>query len=192
LFHDSDSFQQAIKKTNGMVSLHLNFSTFASLLVLCCFIRSDAFSAGRSRKMINASSSFVTRQQHRIPSSSAGMMRTLTLKMNRDAESEAQRLKDQARKLKEEVAALSGTTVEEMEAKEKSTNAENTNTKKNGDLYDDEVAPYKDPISKEMRAKLMREASTGLDANQKQTNVILYISLAVVVLVLLAGQGILY
>mmetsp|Transcript_21131 Transcript_21131/g.30938 ORF Transcript_21131/g.30938 Transcript_21131/m.30938 type:complete len:112 (+) Transcript_21131:91-426(+) len=63
---------------------------------------------------------------------------------------------------------------------------------KSGDIYDDEVEAYKDPLSDGMRAKLMREASTGLDSEQKQSNVILYISAAVVVLVLLGGQGILF
>ena len=38
----------------------------------------------------------------------------------------------------------------------------------------------------------MREASSGLDSEKKQTNVILYISIAVVILVLLGGEGILY
>jgi hypothetical protein len=38
----------------------------------------------------------------------------------------------------------------------------------------------------------MKEATRGLDSDQKQTNVILYISIGVVVLVLLGGQGILY
>lgn len=43
-----------------------------------------------------------------------------------------------------------------------------------------------------MRDRLMREASTGLDSEQKQTNVLLYIMAGVAVLVLLGGQGILY
>jgi hypothetical protein len=47
-------------------------------------------------------------------------------------------------------------------------------------------------ISQSMKERLAREASTGLDPNAKQTNVILYIIAAVVVLVLLGGQGILY
>ena len=38
----------------------------------------------------------------------------------------------------------------------------------------------------------MREAGAGLDSNQSQTNVILYISIAVVALVALGGQGILF
>lgn len=38
----------------------------------------------------------------------------------------------------------------------------------------------------------MREASTGLDSEKKQTNVILYISIAVAILILLGGEGILY
>ena len=43
-----------------------------------------------------------------------------------------------------------------------------------------------------MRERLMREASTGLDSEQKQTNVILYICIGVAVLVVLGGQGIFY
>lgn len=38
----------------------------------------------------------------------------------------------------------------------------------------------------------MQEASTGLDADKKQTNVILYIMLGVAVLVILGGAGIFY
>lgn len=43
-----------------------------------------------------------------------------------------------------------------------------------------------------MKERLIREASTGLDSNKKQSNVLLYICAAVAVLVLLGGQGILY
>jgi hypothetical protein len=43
-----------------------------------------------------------------------------------------------------------------------------------------------------MRDRLKREASRGLDSEQKQTNVILYISIAVVLLVVAGGSGILY
>jgi hypothetical protein len=43
-----------------------------------------------------------------------------------------------------------------------------------------------------MKERLTREASTGLDSDSKQPNLILYISAAVLVLVLLGGQGILY
>ena len=43
-----------------------------------------------------------------------------------------------------------------------------------------------------MKARLLREASTGLDSDQKQTNVILYIVAAVALLVILGGQGIFY
>ena len=50
----------------------------------------------------------------------------------------------------------------------------------------------KDPLSDSMRQRLMNEASTGLDSESKQTNVILYISVAVFALVVLGGQGILY
>merc|ERR1712127_656702 len=63
-----------------------------------------------------------------------------------------------------------------------------------GTFYDDELdsAPIKTGISDGMRAKLMAEASTGLDSEQSQTNVILYICAAVAVLVALGGSGILY
>ncbi len=47
-------------------------------------------------------------------------------------------------------------------------------------------------ISDSMRERLMAEASTGLDSNQSQTNVILYISVAVALLVAVGGSGILY
>lgn len=53
-------------------------------------------------------------------------------------------------------------------------------------------APKKEGISNSMRAKLIAEASTGLDSNQKQTNVILYIILGVAVLVVLGGAGVFY
>ena len=63
-----------------------------------------------------------------------------------------------------------------------------------GTFYDDEVdsAPPKEGISDSMRERLMREASTGLDADTKNTNVILYIILGVAVLVVLGGAGIFY
>jgi hypothetical protein len=43
-----------------------------------------------------------------------------------------------------------------------------------------------------MKERLLREASTGLDPDQKNTNVILYIIGAVAILIILGGQGILY
>merc|ERR1712150_123542 len=55
-------------------------------------------------------------------------------------------------------------------------------------VYDDEVEPYSNPLSDNMRSRLMKEASTGLDSESKQTNVILYISIAVVILVALGGK----
>mmetsp|Transcript_19437 Transcript_19437/g.27355 ORF Transcript_19437/g.27355 Transcript_19437/m.27355 type:complete len:146 (+) Transcript_19437:43-480(+) len=111
---------------------------------------------------------------------------SLLLKMGNE-NSEVERLKAQAQKLREEAAELAGTTVEEIE--EKTTSATKDTS---GTFYDDEVEPYKDPLSDSMRSRLMAEASTGLDSNQKQTNVILYISVAVTLLVLAGGQGILY
>jgi hypothetical protein len=47
-------------------------------------------------------------------------------------------------------------------------------------------------ISNSMKERLVREASTGLDADQKQSNVLLYIMAAVSVLVLLGGKDILF
>jgi len=64
--------------------------------------------------------------------------------------------------------------------------------KATGTLYDDEVEEYRDPLSDGMRQKLMREASTGLDSEQKSPNVILYISVAVAILIALGGQGIFF
>lgn len=52
--------------------------------------------------------------------------------------------------------------------------------------------PVKAGISDSMRQKLMSEASSGLDSEKKQTNVILYIMGAVGVLVILGGAGIFY
>ena len=50
----------------------------------------------------------------------------------------------------------------------------------------------KEGISDSMKQRLLREASTGLDSDQKQTNVILYIVAAVALLVIIGGQGIFY
>lgn len=63
-----------------------------------------------------------------------------------------------------------------------------------GTFYDDEIdtAPIKSGLSDSMRAKLISEASTGLDSEKPQTNVILYISVVVAILVALGGSGILY
>jgi len=101
---------------------------------------------------------------------------------NKDAKGEAERLREKARQLKEDAASLSGKTGQESSKKSASSNT----------VYDDEVKAYKDPLSDSMRARLMKEASTGLDPNAKQTNVLLYISLVVVALVALGGSGILF
>lgn len=103
--------------------------------------------------------------------------------MASDAEAEATKLKEQAQKLREEAAEAAGVSVEELTTK----NADGT-------VYDDEpmLEPPRDPLSSAMKERLMREAGTGLDSNKSQTNVILYISAAVAILVLLGGQGILY
>lgn len=50
----------------------------------------------------------------------------------------------------------------------------------------------KQGISDSMKERLMREASTGLDPDKKQTNVILYIMIGVAFLVAVGGAGILY
>jgi hypothetical protein len=102
--------------------------------------------------------------------------------MSGDAESEAQRLMEQAKKLREEAASIETTSGSPVPGKTSSSKA----------LYDDEVAPEKDPISSEMRNRLLREASSGLDSEKKQVNVILYISVFISLLVLIGGQGILF
>ena len=61
-----------------------------------------------------------------------------------------------------------------------------------GAVYDDEVEAPRENVSNAMKERLMREAGAGLDSNQSQTNVILFISIAVVALVALGGQGILF
>jgi hypothetical protein len=55
-----------------------------------------------------------------------------------------------------------------------------------------DTEPIKQGISDSMKARLMAEASTGLDSDKPQTNTILYIGVVVAVLVGLAGSGILY
>lgn len=105
--------------------------------------------------------------------------------MASDSEIDAEKLRAQAQKLREEAAAEAGISVEELTSASKKTD---------GTVYDDEpmLEPIRDPLSDSMKQRLMREASTGLDSNSKQTNVILYISAAVVLLILAGGQGILY
>ena len=105
--------------------------------------------------------------------------------MATDAEIDAAKLRAQAQKLREEAAEAAGVSVEELTTASK--NADGT-------VYDDEpmLEPIRDPLSDSMRERLRREASTGLDSNSSQTNVILYISVAVALLVAVGGQGILY
>jgi hypothetical protein len=55
-----------------------------------------------------------------------------------------------------------------------------------------EPADNKIGLSETMKERLLREAQQGLDPDQKNTNVILYIIGAVAILVLLGGQGIFY
>lgn len=70
---------------------------------------------------------------------------------------------------------------------------ETTAAPTSGTYYDDEVEPApKVGISDSMKERLMKEASRGLDSEQKQDNVLLYIIAAVGVLVILGGQGIFY
>jgi hypothetical protein len=55
-----------------------------------------------------------------------------------------------------------------------------------------DTAPVKSGLSDSMKERLIREASTGLDSEKPQTNVILYIGIVVAILVALAGGGILF
>eukprot|EP00550_Attheya_septentrionalis_P002094 CAMPEP_0198291530 /NCGR_PEP_ID=MMETSP1449-20131203/9026_1 /TAXON_ID=420275 /ORGANISM="Attheya septentrionalis, Strain CCMP2084" /LENGTH=98 /DNA_ID=CAMNT_0043990183 /DNA_START=217 /DNA_END=513 /DNA_ORIENTATION=+ len=66
-------------------------------------------------------------------------------------------------------------------------------TPADGTYYDDEIEPApQETLSNSMRERLIREASTGLDSDKPQANVILYISVAVLLLVLAAGKDILF
>ncbi|KAK1749177.1 hypothetical protein QTG54_001116 [Skeletonema marinoi] len=107
-------------------------------------------------------------------------------KMASDAENDVEKLRAQAQKLREEAAAAAGVSVEELTAASKQ-NADGT-------VYDDEpmLEPIRDTMSETMKERLRREASAGLDSNASQTNVILYISVAIVLLVAAGGQGILF
>lgn len=97
------------------------------------------------------------------------------------AADDAEALREQAQKLRQEAADAAGVSVEELVAKSS-----------DGTIYDDEVEAPKENVSNAMKERLRREASAGLDSNKSQTNVILYISAAVALLVLAGGQGILY
>ena len=109
------------------------------------------------------------------------------------AEEEAERLRAQAAKLREEVAEATGKSAAETAAPAPAKQQQQqVQVNADGTIYDDEMPEYRDPLSDSMRTRLMREASSGLDSEKKQSNVILYISVAVAVLVLLGGQGILY
>ena len=108
------------------------------------------------------------------------------------AADEAAKLLEQARKLREEAAQMSGSSVEDEQVKQEEVKSKAV-ISADGTYYDDEIEPVrKDPLSADMRARLIREANTGLDSESKQTNVILYISIVVGILVVLGGQGILY
>lgn len=104
--------------------------------------------------------------------------------MSSDPAAEAAKLREQALKLRQEAADAAGVSVEELTAQIK-----------NGDgtIYDDEILePPRENVSNSMKERLRREASTGLDSNERSPNTILYISAAVVVLVALGGKGILF
>ena len=104
--------------------------------------------------------------------------------MSSDPEAEAAKLREQAQKLREEAAEAAGVSVEELTASLK--NADGT-------IYDDEILePPRENVSNAMKERLTREASSGLDSSTGNTNVIVYISAVVVVLVALAGGGILF
>ena len=105
--------------------------------------------------------------------------------MATDAETEAAKLQEQAQKLREEAAEAAGVSVEELTAASKGAD---------GTIYDDEpmLEAPRENLSNSMKERLRREASTGLDSNKSQTNVTLYISVAVALLVIAGGQGILY
>ena len=105
-------------------------------------------------------------------------------RMATESETEAAKLKEQAAKLREEAAAAAGVSVDELMSKSV-----------DGTIYDDETDVAQKPrdnLSNSMKERLKREASTGLDSEKSQPNVILYISIGVAILVALGGQGILY
>ncbi|KAL3802843.1 hypothetical protein HJC23_007620 [Cyclotella cryptica] len=103
--------------------------------------------------------------------------------MSSDAESEAAKLKQQAQKRQEEVAKAAGVSVEELIASVKSGT---------GTVYNDKTEVLKENLLSAMKERLICVASTGLDSNKSQTNVILYYSVAVALLFLIGGQGILF
>ena len=61
-------------------------------------------------------------------------------------------------------------------------------------VYDDEpmLEPERDPLSNTMKERLIREASTGLDSEKPQTNVIAIIGVVVAILVAVGGKDILF
>ena len=119
--------------------------------------------------------------------------RIALLPLRMSAEEEAERLRAQAAKLREEVAEATGKSAAETAAPAPAKQQQQqVQVNADGTIYDDEMPEYRDPLSDSMRTRLMREASSGLDSEKKQSNVILYISVAVAVLVLLGGQGILF
>lgn len=66
--------------------------------------------------------------------------------------------------------------------------------KADGTVYDDEpmLEPERDPLSNTMKERLIREASTGLDSDKPQTNVIAIIGVVVAILVAVGGKDILF
>ena len=182
--------------TNNTSSIaHISFVLAAVLSVVHV---SSAFSLSPAGPMNRAqrTASTLSTLARTAPGPRIGTIGTGVPALHMSAEDEAERLRAQAAKLREEVAEATGKSVAEIEAETASPPEEEEQTtvqlNADGTVYDDETPEYRDPLSDSMRQRLMREASTGLDSNQKQTNVILYISIAVAVLVLLGGQGILY
>ncbi|GMI34337.1 hypothetical protein TeGR_g8422 [Tetraparma gracilis] len=100
-------------------------------------------------------------------------------------------LAEQARKLREEAAALEGKDVEA--AAEAAPEKPPKTLYDDEGLYDDRIEPRKETMSDGMKDKLRREAQgLGSDPNAKGTNLIAIILLAVGVLVAVGGQGILF
>lgn len=149
------------------------------------FAPSDSQSHGSRSKQWSTSASYAPMKRVGFsgpPSSTYRRNVGSAHRMSSDPEAEAAKLRAQAQKLREEAAEAAGVTVEEM----------TTAAQSGGTVYDDEVPVERDTLSPAMRERLMREAGTGLDSNEAQPNVILFISIGVAILVILGGSGILY
>mmetsp|Transcript_3835 Transcript_3835/g.6324 ORF Transcript_3835/g.6324 Transcript_3835/m.6324 type:complete len:171 (+) Transcript_3835:78-590(+) len=167
-------------------------SSYTTILFIALVAAANAFAPSEmpsARKNAAATSYAQMKRVHGFGASFNSRNRVCNggvCKMASDGETDVEKLRAQAQKLREEAAEAAGGSVEELTAASKP-NADGT-------VYDDEpmLEPIRDPLSDSMRERLRREASTGLDSNSSQTNVILYISVAVVLLVLAGGQGILF